>query len=254
MAIEMNNEHVVQITNKIYESMEDMDYNESYHLEQMIFHAVERGDLDYIQSLIPENTDYKTGDYAPDAVRALKNSIIVTTTLATRSAIAGGLDFETAYQTSDYYISLAEKTDNQILLKNLHMTILSDFTQKVQAKQVSPAADGVCQKSIQYIRRNINQPLSVTDVASYVGFSRTYFSKYFKDMLGFPVGAFILRCRLEEAKNLLAHSDKTLAQISNYLCFSSQSHFQKAFKKQFGITPLQYRTGSTESWIPSERL
>lgn len=244
MVIRLNNEHIVQITNRIYESMENMDYNESYHLEQMIFHAVERGDLDYIKRLIPESVNYKTGDYAPDALRALKNSIIVMTTLATRSAISGGLDFETAYQTSDYYISLAEKTDNQILLKDLHMTILIDFTKKVQSKQVAPTVGSVCQKAIQYIRRNINQPISVTDVANHVGFSRTYFSRYFKNIMGFTIGAFIMRCRLEEAKNLLANSDKTLAQISNYLCFSSQSHFQKAFKKKFGITPLQYRKSS----------
>ena len=50
-----------------------------------------------------------------------------------------------------------------------------------------------------------------------------------------------MRCKLEEAKSLLTHSDKTLSEISNYLCFSSQSYFQNVFKQKFGLTPKQYR-------------
>ena len=46
---------------------------------------------------------------------------------------------------------------------------------------------------------------------------------------------------LEEAKSLLTYSDKTLSEISNYLCFSSQAYFQTVFKKKYGLTPKQYR-------------
>lgn len=236
-----NNTHTTQIINNIYESMEDMSYNESYQLEQLILNAVEHGDTDYLNSLISKSLDYTTGDYAPDHLRALKNSIIVTTTLATRAAISGGLDFETAYKTSDYFIIKAEQFYDTVSILNLHKTILLDFTEKVKAQQDSYTANNICQKAIRYIRQNVNQSISVTDVAKHVGFSRTYFSKYFKEVLGFPIGAFILRCRLEEARNLLSHTDKSISNISNYLCFSSQSHFQKVFKKQYGITPLQYR-------------
>jgi len=50
-----------------------------------------------------------------------------------------------------------------------------------------------------------------------------------------------MRCKLEEAKNLLKFSTLSLAEISNYLCFSSQSYFQNVFKKKYHITPNQYR-------------
>ena len=40
---------------------------------------------------------------------------------------------------------------------------------------------------------------------------------------------------------LLTYSTKSLAEISSYLCFSSQPHFQSLFKKQYHMTPLEYR-------------
>ncbi len=63
----------------------------------------------------------------------------------------------------------------------------------------------------------------------------------FKEELGIHIGAFITRCKLEEAKSLLTYSNKSLAEISSYLCFSSQSYFQNVFKRKYGITPKQYR-------------
>jgi AraC-like DNA-binding protein len=60
---------------------------------------------------------------------------------------------------------------------------------------------------------------------------------------------YINRQKIEEAKNLLAFSDRSLSEISSYLCFSSQSYFQNLFKKYEGITPLQYRQ-SARSRLP----
>ena len=83
--------------------------------------------------------------------------------------------------------------------------------------------------------KNQHDPLTVGDVAAYVGFSKSYFS----------VSAFILRCKLEEGKELLQYTNKSIRTISTFLCFSSQSHFQTAFKKQFGMTPNECRRKGT---------
>ena len=52
---------------------------------------------------------------------------------------------------------------------------------------------------------------------------------------------FILKEKTEEAKRLLRYSDKSLTAISNYLGFSSQSHFSRVFKKYTQRTPGEYR-------------
>ena len=92
-----------------------------------------------------------------------------------------------------------------------------------------------------YIREHTNESISIEDASAFVNRSSSYMMKHFKNELGIQMGAYIMRCKLKEAKSLLTYSDKTLAEISNYLCFSSQSYFQNVSKKQYGMTPLQYR-------------
>ena len=54
-----------------------------------------------------------------------------------------------------------------------------------------------------------------------------------------------MRCKLEEAKSLLTYTNKSLSEISSYLCFANQSYFQRVFKKKYGITPNEYRKQSS---------
>ena len=53
--------------------------------------------------------------------------------------------------------------------------------------------------------------------------------------------AGILTKKSEEAARLLTYTDKSLIAISDYLGFSSQSHFSRVFKKYMGRTPSEYR-------------
>mgnify|MGYP000793609849 FL=1 len=52
---------------------------------------------------------------------------------------------------------------------------------------------------------------------------------------------FILTKKSEEAARLLAYTDKSLIAVSDYLGFSSQSHFSRVFKKYIGKTPSGYK-------------
>ena len=94
---------------------------------------------------------------------------------------------------------------------------------------------------ILYVQQHTNQNLSVQSVADALGYQRTYLSAYFSKTMGFHLSDYIYRCKLEEAKTLLTYTDKDISEISSYLCFSSQSHFQLRFKKAFHMTPAQYR-------------
>ena len=138
---------------------------------------------------------------------------------------------------SDLFIQTAEQTHNPDMLHELSYKVCYTFAEKVAQAKIPTSTDDRLQKAIQYIQQNTNQHITVGDVSNYVGFSQSYFSAYFKKNLGFAVSDFILRCKLEEGRRLLQFTNKPISTISTFLCFSSQSHFQTAFKKQFGMTP-----------------
>lgn len=230
-----------QMTEEAYKKKEDFYHNRSYELEAQTLNLVRTGNPQGFLELKANEAQFHTGITGSTALRQLKNNIIITTTLSTRAAIDGGLDYDTAYQLSDKFIQASEKMQNADSLYELLSKIGYTFAQKVSEARTPITDNDRIQKAIRFIQQNTNQHITASDVADHVGFSRSYFSTYFKQELGFSVSAFILRCKLEEGRELLQYTDKPLTVISNYLCFSSQSHFQSAFKKQFGITPMAYR-------------
>jgi AraC-like DNA-binding protein len=119
--------------------------------------------------------------------------------------------------------------------------MLIDFTKRVAQQKLSAGISKEVHSCMQFISMHINEPISVMNVVSHSGKSRVYLFKKFLQELGMSIGAYITQCRLREAKSLLRYTDKALGEISSYLCFSSQSHFQNVFKKHFGVTPKEYR-------------
>ena len=224
-----------------YQTKENEQHNQSYAIEEQFLRLVRMGDCNGLKNFAFNDSNFHTGITGSTALRQLKNNIIITTTLCTRAAIEGGLDYDTAYQLSDYFIQTSERLTNFDQLSELLEKVSNTFAEKVAHAKTPVSSDGCIQKAIRYIQQNTNQHLTVGDVANYVGFSKSYFSAYFKKTLGFSVSAFILRCKLEEGKELLQYTDKSISTISTFLCFSSQSHFHTAFKKQFGVTPSEYR-------------
>ena len=115
----------------------------------------------------------------------------------------------------------------------------------MQAKYLNDM-DIPVRECILYVRQHTNQRISVQSVADALGYHRTYLSACFSKAMGFHLSDYIYRCKLEEAKSLLAYTAKDISEIASYLCFSSQSHFQLRFKKAFHITPAEYRKANKQ--------
>ncbi len=231
----------------IFDLKESGSFNNSYEIEQKVINIIETGNIEGVKKFISNFDSVHEGIIALNALRQAKNITIVSITLATRAAIRGGLTTETAFQLSDLYIQQVEQLTTIQALNNLNYQVIYDFTNRVSNSQVPISKNDVIQRAIHYVIQNTNKRLSVSDVSAYVGFSRSYFTHWFKKELGFDLSTFIVRCKLEEAKYLLSYSNKSISEISNYLCFSSQSHFQTLFKKKYQMTPLEYRNNSQKT-------
>ena len=223
----------------------DIKENERFHatylFEKEYYGYVQRGDIDGLKNFVGHTPKVTEGKVAGDSLRQAKNIFISSITMITRKAIEGGLDAETAYLLSDSYIQEVEKMTDSSAITFLNATAAMDFTKRVSEAKIPSGMPLDIYKAIQYISNHVNQNISVEEVADHLGMERSTLSKKFKRELGFNISAFIMRKKLEESRSLLHYSDRTISEISEYLCFSSQSYFQNVFKAKYGITPKEYR-------------
>lgn len=99
----------------------------------------------------------------------------------------------------------------------------------------------IIHRSIDYMRRNCGQKLTLQEVAQYAGYSPSYFSKLFRTELGCTFQTFLNQLRVDKSKALLLSTTISSAEISGLVGFEDQSYFCKVFKQFNGVTPDQYR-------------
>ena len=92
-----------------------------------------------------------------------------------------------------------------------------------------------------YIEKHFHNKIYLEDIADAIGISQGHLSRIFRKDMGISVQDYIQKFRIERAANLLKYSEAGLAEISDYLCFHSQSHFGCVFKQYMNMTPRQYR-------------
>ena len=91
-------------------------------------------------------------------------------------------------------------------------------------------------------RENFTSPeTTVNFLAEQLQLNRCYLSRLFHGKTGVTLSEYILRKRLEYAKELLIHSDHTVFNIASLCGFSDSSYFMRFFYKQTGMTPSQFR-------------
>lgn len=233
---------IIQRYNEIsFQEKEHGLVNNNWSKESELFRYIEMGNVAKLNYFLNSPNHVRIGIVANNNLRQWKNTFIVTVTLASRAAIKGGLSPSIAYQLSDIYIQQVERLSDTDAIISLTFQALNDYTNKAANSVLPPDADQVLHQAVQFIRENTHKLISVSDVAAHVGFSRSYLSRRVKKELGFELSTFIKQCKLEEAKDLLLFTNKSISEISNDLCFSSQSHFQKAFKDHYSVTPNSFR-------------
>jgi AraC family transcriptional regulator len=97
----------------------------------------------------------------------------------------------------------------------------------------------------EYVDEHLEAGLSLHELAVVAQMSVFHFARLFKERTGLPPHRFVLRRRLERAKALLAGDALTVADVALRCGFSHQSHFAKAFRQLFGVTPTDYREEAT---------
>lgn len=93
---------------------------------------------------------------------------------------------------------------------------------------------------LERIEERIEEPLRVTDLAEWCGYSENYFRQIFRESVGMAPNAYINQRKISRAKELMLYSDRNVSQIAEQLGYQSIHYFSRLFKKLTGITPTDY--------------
>jgi AraC-like DNA-binding protein len=93
-----------------------------------------------------------------------------------------------------------------------------------------------------YIREKFKDPnLNIDLIADQFGYTATYFAKIFKDATGEFINDLIREYRISQAKNLLAGTRLSVAEVAVMSGYNNTNYFFYTFKKHTGLTPSAYR-------------
>ena len=232
-----------KILDAAIDAKENEESRSSYAFEKELYHHIQQGDAKRLQRFLERTQEFPSeGKLAHTPLRQAKNTLIgLASKVCVLAAIPGGLDAERAYQLSDLYTLECEQTQTIEEVHRLQYVMLMDFCARCGAAKLPKGVSAEIYRCMTYIQSHTNMPIGVEDVAEEIHRSSSYLMRRFKAELGMSVGDYITKCKLQEACDLLVYGDRSLAEISAYLGYSSQSYFQNVFKKQFGLMPMQYR-------------
>lgn len=213
----------------------------TYDLERNIMNMIRKGDSVSLSKLLKNSSGFNIGMMADHPLRQSKNTFIVIVTLASRSAIQGGMDPDDAFTLSDEYIQKCELLNDFYQINNLRYLMMMDFTKRVNQLQEGSQTSQLVAAVTNYINHHISEPITVEAMSKEFFMSRSYLSKRFKAESNITLTDFILSKKTEEAKRLLRYTNNSLTAISLYLGFSSPGHFSRVFRKYVSITPNEYR-------------
>ena len=157
------------------------------------------------------------------------------------SAIAGGGDVDDLLEISEKLFSESAiiRSQGQLLewLKSRTEEIIL-----IVSRSHSNRSKNLVIKAKAYINEHYAEAISVRDVADAVCISESYFKTIFKKSSGYSYSEYLTTVRMNQAKNLLNTTEKSVTEIALDVGYQTPNSFSSLFKRETGMTPTQWKT------------
>lgn len=120
---------------------------------------------------------------------------------------------------------------------------IEGFSRDAQKSQTSNEPYHIFKEVIEYVRKNLANPIKISDLANMCFMSLSTFERKFKIHFSCTPNQYIKRCRVQEGCRLLL-TGSSIQQVSLATGFCDQSHFTREFKNILGLTPRAYQQQS----------
>ena len=233
----------------LYLQREHDFFHQPYQYEQTFYQAIVQGDVDFIHTnqikyASEESTSNEIsgkGALSDDPVRNERYHFIINAAMIARYCIHAGYPQENAFTLSDLYIRKADHADSVAQLQQLNDQMALDFATRMRDHIHATAKSTHIRKCVDFIHSHLHEKITLDMLAEYTNLNASYLSTLFKKETGHSIHSYISNIRLETAASMLRCSDYPIAEIAHTMNYSSQSHFIKAFREKYSVTPSYYR-------------
>ena len=221
-----------------------------YALECKLVQAIKQMDYDKSINALNQINSLERAELSKRPLSSLKYSLVASCTFFTRAIIEAGLDTETSFMLSDYYINLIDETTILSEVQALEYKMLNDFIM-VLKKYKENIYNPLINRVITYINKNIENNLSLGEISSFVNVHPNYLCAAFKKEVSKTLYEYINHQRIIAIKLYMNHANSSISEISYAFNFSHVTYFSRFFKKQTGLTPSDYKRqcSSTNSLV-----
>lgn len=92
----------------------------------------------------------------------------------------------------------------------------------------------------EFVEAHLSENVGLAEIAAAAGLSPFHFARSFKASTGLTPHQFLVKCRLERARELLLSRDHSISEVALLAGFCDQSHLSAHFKRLYGATPKQF--------------
>jgi AraC-like DNA-binding protein len=151
-----------------------------------------------------------------------------------------------AYKYEFYFRSLVEEMSedrqySQLMVKYWARLILIDILRLANISEAKFVTNAIFTRIHQYLSTHFAEIESMDQICEELNVSKYYLSHVFKNYMGMPPMQYIATKRISHAKKLLQETDLTASAIGEMCGYKDHVLFFKAFKKQEGVTPGEFR-------------
>ena len=174
-------------------------------------------------------------------MRQRKYAAVAAIAIACRYAIEGGATEALAYSKSDDAILALDEKRTSLDILRIEVHTLVDYAKMVQDAKTQTNYSPAVRDCIEYITVHSHRTVTLKELARDAAYAKEYIAKLFKKEVGISISDYMLKTRITEAASLLKEG-RSCSEVAHTLGFSSQSYFNRQFKKVTGMTPRLYRS------------
>lgn len=209
-------------------------------IEKRMFERVEKGDLNGTIAAANSFFNWMEENFVVH-ITDIRLKVLELILWAERLAyLSGGMTYH--FLSREEYLPTLLKLNSLEELRTWFVDKLSDACRRIVVK-IEEQSVGVVSQAKRYIDTHYTKDISLDDVSREVDISPYYFSKIFKDETGENFIEYVTNIRIEKAKELLTDSEYSMKEICCMIGYSDPNYFSRAFKKNVGVTPTEFKEG-----------